>query len=171
MKIEKLQDSIWPAMPEKLADYLERIGYYEKPGSLRHHVNGTGDGSLYKHSVEVMNQLMFLTERLGLTWMRPESPKIVGLLHDVCKCDDYIKIDGEWQYNKNKTMAGHGDKSVIMLSGHIELTDEEVLCIRYHMGAFTDKEEWQYYGKAVEKYPNVLYTHTADMIASKVLGI
>ena len=152
-------------------DWLDFIDYYEKPASIRHHRNGCDDGSLYRHSIEVMNQLEVLTNKLQLKWERSESPKIIGLLHDVCKCDDYIKIDGVWQWNKNQTMAGHGDKSVIMLAGHIDLTEEEVYCIRYHMGAFTDKEDWPYYGKAVERYPNVLYTHTADMIASKIKGI
>ena len=41
-------------------------------------------------------------------------------------------------------------------------------CIRYHMGAFIDKEQWNDYTRAVEQYPNVLWTHTADMIASHV---
>ena len=58
-----------------------------------------------------------------------------------------------------------------MLMGLINLTDEETMCIRYHMGAFTDQKEWEYYTRAVKKYPNVLYTHTADMIASQIKGI
>ena len=49
-----------------------------------------------------------------------------------------------------------------------KLTEEEVACIRYHMGAFTDKELWNDYTAAVRKYPNVLWTHTADMIASHI---
>ena len=49
---------------------------------------------------------------------------------------------------------------------------EEIICIRWHMGAFeTDTKMWDYYGKAIEKYPNVLYTHTADMIASRIQGV
>ena len=105
-------------------------------------------------------------------------------MHDVCKCDDYVNVTRvdlnafkknkpitTWEYNKNKTMDGHGDKSVIMLAGHIQLTSEEVACIRWHMGAFTEKEEWKYYSQAVRTYPNVLYTHTADMIASQIRGI
>ena len=53
----------------------------------------------------------------------------------------------------------------------MELTDEEIACIRWHMGAFDDQKNWDYYGRAIEKYPNVLYTHTADMIASRIKGI
>lgn len=40
------------------------------------------------------------------------------------------------------------------------------------MGAYErDTKMWEYYGRAIEKYPNVLFTHTADMIASKIIGI
>lgn len=58
-----------------------------------------------------------------------------------------------------------------MLMGHIELTEEEKACIMYHMGAFVDSKEWEFYSRAVKKYPNVLYTHTADMIASQIKGV
>ena len=52
------------------------------------------------------------------------------------------------------------------------LTDEEIACIRWHMGAYEiDTKMWQYYDSAIRKYPNVLYTHTADMIASKIDGV
>ena len=44
-------------------------------------------------------------------------------------------------------------------------------CIRWHMGAFDDKENWNSYGRAVTNFPNVLYTHTADMAAARILGV
>ena len=47
----------------------------------------------------------------------------------------------------------------------------EMLCIRWHMGFADDKENWNCYGAAIEKYQNVLWTHTADMVASRVLGV
>lgn len=65
----------------------------------------------------------------------------------------------------------HGDKSVMLLSQFYTLTDEEIMCIRYHMGAFTDKSEWNDYTRAVRQYPNVLWTHQADMLASHVAGV
>lgn len=55
--------------------------------------------------------------------------------------------------------------------GLIDLTEEEKMCIRYHMGAFTEKSEWEFYSRAVRRYPNVLWTHTADMIASQIKGV
>ena len=76
-----------------------------------------------------------------------------------------------WEHNNECLLEGHGDKSIMILSTMMRLTEEEVMCIRYHMGAFADKEEWNYYTRAVRKYPNVLWTHQADMLASQVAGI
>lgn len=58
-----------------------------------------------------------------------------------------------------------------LLSQFYTLTEEEIMCIRYHMGAFTDKSEWNDYTRAVRNYPNVLWTHQADMLASHVAGV
>lgn len=157
-------------IPIECEEWLTSIGYYVKPASIKYH--GIRNGDLFRHSMEVATQLRILTENLGLEWERKESPILVGLLHDVCKCDDYVinPKNRKWTYNKRKA-DGHGDKSVRMLNEHIDLTDEEIACIWYHMGAFVEKEEWGAYTKAVRDYPNVLYTHTADMIASQILGI
>ena len=43
-------------------------------------------------------------------------------------------------------------------------------CIRFHMGAF-EQADIEGYSKAVEKFNNVLFAHTADMIASKIKGV
>ena len=48
---------------------------------------------------------------------------------------------------------------------------EEILCIRYHMGAFVDQKEWNDYTRAVHMCPNILWTHTANMIAAHILEI
>ena len=81
---------------------------------------------------------------------------------------DILNEDGTYHYNAQALLRGHGDKSVMMLEQFIPLTEEEIACIRYHMGAFTDQSEWSYYTNAVHKYPNVLWTHTADMIAAHI---
>ena len=58
----------------------------------------------------------------------------------------------------------------MLLSRWLQLTEEEILCIRYHMGAYETKD-WDFFDKAIRKYPNVLWTHTADMYASKVKDV
>ena len=60
---------------------------------------------------------------------------------------------------------------MLLLQAPIRLTEEEMACIRYHMGAFTEKEQWNDYTNAVHKYHNVLWTHQADMLASHVMGV
>lgn len=159
------------------ADTLDKLGFFTAPASTKYH--GAYEGGLFDHSLETAKALVELTEKLGLKWERPESPYIVGMYHDLCKCDLYVpnKFDeiGPYQKyvcNNDLIIPGHGDKSIIMLQRYTYLTDEEIACIRWHMGAFeTDTKMWNYYGKAIEKYPNVLYTHTADMIASRIKGI
>lgn len=145
--------------------------FFDQPASTKYH--GAFEGGLFKHSLEVAECLVEMTEKLNLKWENPRSPYIVGMFHDFCKCDNYVKNeDGAYSYNTNMLLNGHGEKSIIMLQKYIKLTDEEIACIRWHMGAFeTDTKLWEYYGKAIEKYPNVLYTHTADMVASKIKGI
>lgn len=155
-----------------IPNILDDIGFFTAPASTKYH--GSYEGGLFDHSLQTAKELVDLTQKLGLEWERPESPYIVGLFHDLCKCDNYvwdIETDS-YKYNSDIIIPGHGEKSVIMLQRYIDLTDEEIACIRWHMGAYEkDTKMWEYYGKAIEQYPNVLYTHTADMIASKIRGI
>ena len=151
---------------------LGSLGFFKAPASTKYH--GAYEGGLFDHSLETVKSLVELTTKLNLKWKRPESPFIVGMYHDLCKCDNYVKDfeTDKYIYNPEIIIPGHGDKSVIILSQYMRLTDEEIACIRWHMGAYeTDIKMWNYYGKAIEKYPNVLYTHTADMIASKIVGV
>lgn len=156
----------------KLKQPFPAVKFIEAPASTKYH--GAYEGGLFDHSEEVMNVLSDLTHDLGLHWQRPSSPYIVGLFHDICKIDLYeIDIEtGKFKYSKDPIIDGHGEKSIIYLQKYIDLTDEEIACIRWHMGAYeTDTKKWEYFDRAIRKYPNVLYTHTADMIASKIVGV
>lgn len=161
-----------PFWDEQMSKYMAKYRFLEAPASTKYH--GAWPGGWFDHSLCVMQQLVLLTERNGLLWERSESPYIVGFFHDACKLDQYVELRVEdmkpvYGWNGNTLFKGHGEKSVLMLASMgAQLTEEEVTCIRYHMGAFTEKEQWNDYCRAVEKYPNVLWTHTADMIASHV---
>lgn len=151
---------------------LKEIGFFTAPASTRFH--GAYTGGLFDHSFLTAKSLVELTEKLGLEWDRPESPYIVGMYHDLCKCDNYVKDpeSDKWIYNPEIIIPGHGDKSLIILGKYFTLTDEEIACIRWHMGAYeTDPKMWNYYGATIERFHNVLFTHTADMISSKILGV
>lgn len=179
-RIKKFEDFLMPVKsPYGMGLDLDELGFFTAPASTKYH--GAYKGGLFDHSLEVAKALVELTENLGLKWERPESPYIVGLLHDLCKCDNYVELNTldeiapigqKYKYNPGLIIPGHGEKSVIMALRIVDLTDEEIACIRWHMGAYeTDTKMWTYYGNAIEKYPNVLYTHTADMIASKIVGV
>lgn len=147
--------------------WLVKNGYFSQPASSKFH--GNTYCGLFEHSAEVANTLADYTERLGLKWQRPESPMIVGYFHDLCKMTDYVYIaeDNAYERNDRCLLKGHGEKSVMLLATKMRLTEEEMLCIRYHMGAY-NTDEWVQFDLAIYKYTNVLYTHTADMYASKV---
>lgn len=163
---------------EDFLKWLAENGFFTAPASTKYH--GNYEGGLFDHSFMVMNLLVELSAANGLKWKRPASPFLVGMFHDLCKIDQY-RIDNstpytvgeptQYEYNPNTMYKGHGDKSIILLSQFTTLTDEETACIRYHTGAFTEKEEWRDYTHAVHAFPNVLWTHQADMLASHVVGI
>jgi len=143
--------------------------FVDAPASTKYH--GSYEGGLIAHSVATSGALINLTNKLGLIWERESSPVIVGLFHDLCKIDNYVVEELSYKHSDTNIIDGHGSKSVIYLQKYIDLTDEEIACIRWHMGAFDDKSNWEYYSMAIKAYPNVLYTHTADMIASKIVGV
>lgn len=160
-------------MPDKikgngvLNEWLRKNGFFTAPASTKYH--GAYEGGLFDHSYTVANELVNLTVMLGLKWERTESPYIVGMFHDLCKVDRYWHNGEGYEYLKDTLLDGHGAKSVMMLASLMQLTEEEVMCIRYHMGAY-EKDDWAGYDLAIKKYPNVLWTHTADMVASKIVG-
>ncbi len=168
--IEIMSAGIGETAARAMAEKLEGIGFFSAPASTKYHA--AYEGGLYDHSCEVTFALLNLTKRLDLRWSRPESPYLVGMLHDLCKCDQYEQNeDGGFSWRADQVLCGHGDKSAILALQLYPLNIEEVMCIRWHMGAYTDKSEWGYLGAAIEQYPNVLYTHTADMIASRIRGV
>lgn len=145
---------------------LRKMGYFSAPGSTKYHDNYVG--GLYQHSRRVTLILLSLTQKLNLKWKRPRSPYVVGMFHDLCKVDSYIDKGGNFEFNSHSTLDGHGEKSVMLAHRlSLQLTDEEVHCIRWHMGAYEGESHWKAFDAAIKQYPNVLYTHLADMIDAK----
>ena len=81
-----------------LTNGLRDIGYFKAPASISHH--GNYDGGLFDHSWAVMEALENLTYKLDLKWERKESLYIVGLLHDLCKCNSYVYNEETGKYEK-----------------------------------------------------------------------
>ena len=149
-----------------ITGYFTDLGYFEAPASCNHHLSYPG--GLVDHSINVCEELVRLTKNNEIKWEHVRSPYVVGLFHDLCKCDTYVGKCGCYEYNDEMLLNGHGDKSVILTQLLVKLTEEEMLCIRYHMGAYY-KHDWSGFDAAIKKYPSVLWTHVADMLASKVI--
>ena len=118
---------------DKLLEWLKSTDFFTAPASTRFH--GAYPGGLVKHSLNVYYALLGNFNLHAL--YSPQTQAIVALLHDVCKANYYA---GEYpDYTvKDQIPMGHGEKSVYLVMKHMELTDDEALAIRWHMGAYDD---------------------------------
>lgn len=166
---------------EEACQELCRRGYFVAPASKGHHLAFAG--GLREHSMNVAESLVKISKALKVKWERPEGPYLVGLLHDLVKCDCY-KL--EYKENSfpdceikwcNKWGDEHGSASVkIAAELGITLWSDEIAAITYHMGLYSTElfghPEYSQkdYETAMKKYaPHIIATHTADMYASHVL--
>lgn len=170
---------------------LDTWGFFDAPASARNHFNFPG--GLAQHSLNVYDMAMSLRNAIipmrpdMETLLNPYSIAIAALLHDVCKTNIYRRTHrkqrneiGIWEdiegYEVDYTEmpVGHGEKSVIMLlrSG-LDLEDEEIFAIRWHMGPWDlpaqSIEMDKSYRKAHDRSPLVALIHTADTLAAQIL--
>ena len=166
----KQDPEVGKRITSEVIQWLDDHEYFTAPASTKYH--GAYEGGLFEHSMNVTKALVRLTKDCQLKWESSSSPYIIGLFHDLCKIDNYVSEGLSaapiYKYNTETVLKGHGDKSVMLLSSLMRLNMEEILCIRYHMGAFTEKEEWADYTRAIHMCPSVLWTHQADMIATHI---
>ena len=137
---------------DKLLAWLEEAGFFTAPASTKYH--GAYAGGLVEHTNYVYRRLVQLADaedkRQGRTYPEytVDTIAVAALLHDVCKADAYKvekknqkQKDGSWKEVEvygytNSLPLGHGEKSIIQIMRYIQLTEEEMLAIRWHMGAF-----------------------------------
>ena len=184
------KECIRDGMDDVIAD-LEENGFFEAPASAGHHLNVKG--GLVLHSLNTCKAALAVWE--GMQKVEPtlhnqvprESVIIASLLHDVCKQDMYVPTMKRRKTNLgtfedvpgyNVTMKnfpmGHGEKSlVLLLCSGLELTDAEMLAIRWHMGPWgvnmNSFEEQRNYDAAHTLYPLVMIVHTADCLAASIM--
>lgn len=179
---------------DRMLEYLEKTDFYEAPSSTNFHLNE--DGGLCLHSINVFETACKLYDNIAAPAIeRNDSPfsnkvskesiAIATLFHDICKVKIYHRIDkwkkgadGRWlSYKgyevKDEFPFGHGEKSCLMLSWYMQLTTEEMLAIRWHMGMFDvgengSSQRFSFYN-ATEKTPLVSIVHAADFLTSKLL--
>ena len=171
-KMLELLKSINREGMDKLILFLEKTDFFEAPASTRFH--GCYEGGLVEHSIKVYEILSDKIDKSDLEF-DSDTIKIVALLHDICKLN-YYKVEyrnaknknGEWEkvpyYTVDDTIPyGHGEKSVMMLSEFISLTNEEKYSIRWHMGFTEPKELYSTIGMAFKKYPLALLLFESDL--------
>lgn len=142
------------------------------PASTKYH--GSWEGGLFDHSIAVYLNALKLAPAFGNIAINP----FACLLHDLCKCGQYVKEQGNsdkrglfYKYNPDAPLdIGHGAESLKRMNEcEAYVPDPWEYAVVYHMGAFTDSQQERLnFGKACEKYKEVLLLHTADMMASKI---
>ncbi len=168
---------------ENLIQWIrEETDFYSAPASTKGH--GSFEGGLLVHSLSVYRLLGNFSK--NIKEVNPASVIIVGLLHDLCKVNFYIKtvrnvkIPGErrWEevqgYGIEDSMPlGHGEKSVYMAMKHIDLTDEEAMAIRWHMSGYDDAARGYVGGMAqsaaYRMYPLAAAVAIADMYDTYII--
>ena len=177
---------------EDLIAYLDEGDnhFFTAPASVNHHLNH--DGGLVEHSLNVCRAALKLRE--GVLAVRPDladrlprdSVVIAALLHDINKADIYfptvkkVKRNGIWtdtdtyRIDYKAFPMGHGEKSAIMaLWSGLEITQEELLAIRWHMAAwdlpFQSVEAAKSLNTARDRHPLCPLIQLADGIAANLL--
>ena len=175
---------------EYVIEDLETYGFFEAPASARNHFNHPG--GLVQHSLNVYDAAMMLRE--GIIKSRPDMEKrlpvdsviLASLLHDVCKANIYRLVSRkrkneigmweeveEYEVNYSQLPIGHGEKSVVMLLRMgLDLEDDEICAIRWHMGPWavdtSSIEQDKSYRQSILNSPLLPLIHTADTIASQI---
>jgi len=181
--IKTFNEDIKRTGADRLLAWLETTDFFSAPASTKYHLSR--EGGLVEHSINVYAKLIELLDYHHLkapTAAELETAAICGLLHDVCKANFYKTEmrntkdeNGQWvkvpYYSVDDQLPyGHGEKSVYIISGFMELTREEAMAIRWHMGGFDDsvKGGSNSISKAFAQFPLAVMLHAADLWATYI---
>lgn len=158
--------------PAEFREWLDKTDFFTAPASTRFH--DANPGGLVAHSIAVYRELVKIINAHDYQYgiddaTTRKQAAVVALLHDVCKigCYNVADKDNGAKYIYNDPLPlGHGEKSVMLLLKHgFKLTEVEMLAIRWHMGAYRDRDAREL--DAAQRIPLVLHLHLADMMASR----
>ena len=167
---------------ENAIAFLDANGFFDYPASTRY--QNREKGGLSNHSLLVYQFAMKL--RNDAIVQNPEieallptdSVTITALLHDTCKIFNYEQT-GTSAYGQPifshcyRFPAGHGEKSVFaLLRTGLQLTDNEILAIRWHMGKHElceniESQENKEFHRALKLTPLCKLIQQADVQATK----
>ncbi|MGM9554818.1 MAG: hypothetical protein ACI3V2_10960 [Faecousia sp.] len=160
-------------------EWLPTTDFFSAPASTRFH--SSYSGGLAQHSLNVYARLDQLCSASGYPVLPLDVTMVVGICHDLCKTGFYkastrpVKENGQWTQKNcwvidDEFPFGHGEKSAFLASQHLKLSNDELLAIRWHMGAYSDpadrvKAVWR---RDAGRLPLALNTHLADIMASHI---
>ena len=165
---------------DNLIKYLETSDFYTAPASTKFHNNFVG--GLAGHSLNVYYLLSNKVKQHNIS-VPEQSIILSALLHDLCKIDTY-KTELKWKKDDNNKWyqeevwvvkdsfpIGHGEKSVIMAQRFIQLTDEEITAIRWHLAMSDPGTHFAYptghsFKEAFGSCPLLVCLSTSDVEAS-----
>lgn len=156
---DKYMDTVKRDGKEEFTKWLKtETDFFTAPASGKFHCNW--EGGLFEHSFNVLNYARNLYVFSKKNYpdfddISGESIIICALHHDLCKVNFYGKQKAwtkheynwveyeEWKAGKQNTFNfGHGEKSVVLMLKHgFDLTEQEMLAIRHHMGKFSGADE------------------------------
>ena len=188
--IQLLRSTNREGMENVITWLCEKSDFFTAPASTAFH--GNYSGGLAEHSLNVCELAIDVYEMLVRRkpelkdTMSKENIIIAALLHDICKANIYKSVvkkrqnaAGYWEEYNAFTVdyaefpMGHGEKSVIrLLQLGLQLTDDEILAIRWHMTAwdlaFQDASSKANLNIAMEMCPLLTVIKSADGLSSKL---
>lgn len=100
-------------------------------------------------------------ETIKITDLAKNKNHASEIIETLIKNKDAEIPEAKNMYRYNDTFPiGHGEKSVIMLQKFIELTEQEIMLIRYHMNIFND--EMRDINNVMKLCPECVLLFTAD---------
>lgn len=161
------------------------------PASAKYH--GAYAGGLFDHSMAVLEAGVKLCPAFDMTII--DIDPIPFIFHDLCKVGLYKLVtktkkdkDGKtvdasyYEYTNDMLQIQHGPESLRRILNARDcakankpkytMSNEFQLAVAWHMGSFdVGTDDRIKFGNMCGLAPEVLLMHTADMIASKIMGL
>lgn len=162
----------------KILGWIRSTDFYQAPASSRYH--DSVPGGLLRHSLRVVEALVRCALAVS-NKITPYSGVLCALVHDWCKIGCYehylrnVKNEttGQWEkvdsYRRREQLQfsyGHGVSSLVIASKFFNLTTEEALAVRWHMGEYNvAPNEMNELHQANAAFPLVYALQFADRLA------
>lgn len=163
---------------QRILDWLRSTDFYTAPASTKYH--DAVPGGLLVHALKVYNNMVELHSLSKFKSVDIAEATIAALAHDWCKIGYYesyqknVKNEatGQWEketayrVNQKGIPLGHGAASLFIAMRMFNLSVDQALAIRHHMGVWNvadvEKSELQ---KANAEHPMVYLIQFADQLA------